>query len=68
MEKNNDDEHANKDATVDTNISDFKKKINLEEEKYEVSKDKDVFKAPKDFQVPATTKNKKEIDETTILK
>ena len=41
MEKNNDDEHANKDATVDTNISDFKKKINLEEKKYEVSKDKD---------------------------
>ena len=42
-------------------------KINFEEEKDEVSKDKDVLKAPKDFQVPATTKNKEEIDETTIL-
>ena len=45
-------------------------KINFEEEKDEASKDKDVdvFKSPKDFQVPATTKNKEEIDETTILK
>ena len=61
--------HSNKIVVKKSQKDDAKieNKITLDEEKDEVSKDKDVFKAPKDFQVPATTKNKDEIDQTTIL-
>ena len=56
MEKNNDDEHANKDATVDTNISDFKISCkccswNLDEKDINMEKNDDGEHANKDTTV-----------------
>ena len=61
--------HSNKFVAKKSQKDDAKieNKITLDEEKDETSKDNDVFKAPNDFQVPATTKNKDEIDQTTML-
>ena len=44
------------------------KKIILEQENNGVMNEKDVFKPPKDVQLPASVKNKEEINETTISK
>ena len=48
--------------------ADGEKKIILEQENNGVMNEKDVFKPPKDVQLPASVKNKEEINETTISK